>query len=485
MRLAPLLSGLQRRLLLLLMVPLCILASVNTWFDYHSARRAALQQDQQLLELIPLLADSVLATGTLPDDPPVMLTAPTIEEFLKARVGFSGYAVATLSGKVLLGDSWLSITTPEGTSPVFRSWENKGVTFRVIDQRIQAGAGELVVSLADGSDPRQQWVQLVLVKVFLPNFVLMVLAVFAVNFAVKRALRPLMDLKDAVEHRSPRDLSPIDVNASPEEVRPLVQSLNRLFGLVAAQAESQRRFVADAAHQLRTPLAGLQSQIEAWAQAVNSPSAALAWREKYEGNAVESTASHSLNAIYLRADQLNQLRDAARRTSQLANQLLALSRADARSLSAQPLERVDLKALCEALLESHLDAATGKAIDLGLDVSPVYVSGQEWLLRELLSNLVDNALKYTPKGGTVTLRCYRSTPEGDAVLEVEDDGPGIPMGERSHVLERFYRVQGTLSEGNGLGLAIAQEIARVHHSQLRVGEGASGRGARITLVLAC
>lgn len=482
MRLAPMFSGLQRRLLLLLMVPLCILAGVNTWFDYRSARNAALQQDQQLLELIPLLADSVLATGSLPDDPPVMLTAPPVEEFLKARVGSSAYAVATLSGKVLLGEPWLSINTPEGTKPVFRSWENDGVTFRVIDQRAQTAAGELVVSLADGSDPRQQWVQLVLVKVFLPNFILMILAVFAVNFAVKRALRPLMDLRDAVEHRSPRDLSPMDVNASPEEVRPLVQSLNRLFGLVSAQAESQRRFVADAAHQLRTPLAGLQSQIEAWAQAVNIPTAASAWREKYEPNQGFTPVNVGIGAIYLRADQLNHLRDAARRTSKLANQLLALSRADARSLSAQHLERVDLKELCEIVLETHLDAATDKFIDLGLDVSPVYVSGQEWLLRELLNNLVHNALKYIPVGGSVTIRCHRSGPAGEAVLEVEDDGPGIPAAERSQVLERFYRVKGTLSEGNGLGLAIAEEIARAHHSQLIVGEGAGGTGARISLV---
>ena len=482
MQLAPLFSGLQRRLLLLLMVPLCILASVNTWFDYRSARNAALEQDQQLLELLPLLADSVLATGTSPDDPPVMLTAPSVEEFLKARVGSSAYAVATLGGKVMLGEPWLSISTPEVTKPLFRSWENNGVTFRVVYQRVQTAAGELVVSLADGSDPRQQWVQLVLVKVFLPNLVLMVLAVFAVNFAVKRALRPLMDLRDAVEHRSPRDLSPMNEHASPEEVRPLVRSLNRLFGLVSAQAESQRRFVADAAHQLRTPLAGLQSQIEAWAQAVNIPAAATAWREKYEPNQGNKPVNAPINAIYLRADQLNHLRDAARRTSQLANQLLALSRADARSLNAQPLERVDLKALCETMLETHLDAATDKSIDLGLDVSPVYVSGQEWLLRELLGNLVDNALKYTPVGGAVTIRCHRSTPEGAAVLEVEDDGPGIPVDERDHVLERFYRVQGTLSEGNGLGLAIAEEIARAHQSQLTVSEGTGARGARITLV---
>ena len=153
------------------------------------------------------------------------------------------------------------------------------------------------------------------------------------------------------------------------------------------------------------------------------------------------------------------LRQAVRRTSQLANQLLALSRADARSMQPQPVHRVDLKDLCEDMLQTHLDAATARRIDLGLDAGPAQVMGHEWLLRELLSNLVDNAVKYTQVGGTVTIRCGQR--EGQVYLEVEDDGPGVPQDELPRILERFYRVQGTEGEGNGLGLAIAEEIARV------------------------
>ena len=206
-----------------------------------------------------------------------------------------------------------------------------------------------------------------------------------------------------MERRSPRDLSAIDEAASPEEVRPLVD-LNRLFGLVNAQAESQRRFVADAAHQLRTPLAGLQAQVEAWAQA--------------------AAARSAQGTLALPTEQVYRLRSATRRTSQLANQLLALSRADARAMHAQPQQRVDLKSLCEDTLESHLDAATARRIDLGLDAQPVQVMGHEWLLRELLSNLVDNAVKYSHEGGSVTIRCGRRG--AAAFLEVEDDGPGWP-----------------------------------------------------------
>jgi two-component system sensor histidine kinase TctE len=321
--------------------------------------------------------------------------------------------------------------------------------------------GEVVVAVGDGSDPRQQWARSILFKVLLPNLVLVAAAAFAVRWAVKRALKPLLALREAVERRSPRDLSAIDEAASPEEVRPLVDSLNRLFVMVNAQAESQRRFVADAAHQLRTPLAGLQAQVEAWAQA--------------------ASLRPDQGTLDLPTEQVYKLRSATRRTSQLANQLLALSRADARGMQSQPEQRVDLKALCEDTLESHLDAATVRRIDLGLDADPVQVMGHAWLLRELLANLVDNAVKYTSESSTVTIRCGRRG--STAFLEVEDDGPGVAPTELPRILERFYRVQGTLGEGNGLGLAIAEEIARVHGSHLQLGPGTAGRGLKVTLPL--
>ncbi|MGH6627755.1 MAG: sensor histidine kinase N-terminal domain-containing protein [Burkholderiaceae bacterium] len=466
-------SGLQRRLLVMLIAPLFLLALLNAWLDYRSADSAALQHDRQLLRLVPLLADSVVAPGTVSGDPPVLLLAPPVEEFLKDRPGFAAYSVSDLQGRMLHGEPWLVGTLPATPEPEFHSSEDNGVTYRIVAQRVRTAAGELVVQLADGSDPRQQWVRSILSKVLLPNLVLVVAAALAVNWAVKRALKPLLDLKEAVEHRSPRDLSALDEQASPEEVRPLVRSLNRLFDLVNAQADSQRRFVADAAHQLRTPLAGLQAQVEAWAQVAHA-------RAKSKGP--QAAVDQAGGAITLRADQIDKLRSATRRTSQLANQLLALSRADARSVEAQPMQRVDLKDLCETLLEIHLDAATAKQIDLGLDVVPAHVMGHDWLLRELLGNLVDNAVKYTPEGGTVTIRC--GVRGGQPFLQVEDDGPGVAPAERARVLERFYRVQGTVGEGNGLGLAIADEIARVHHSQLVLQPGLNGRGLRVTLAFA-
>lgn len=472
-------SGLQRRLLLLLLLPLLLLAALNTWFDFRSADGAALQQDRQLLSLVPLMADSVVARGDTETAPPVLLIAPPVDEFLSVRPGMSAFAVVSLEGRVLVGDDWLTGLPPTTKEAEFSSEEYEGVTYRIVSRRVQTVAGELVVRLADGSDPRQQWLRLLALKMLLPNLVLAVAGFFAVNWAVRTALRPLLELRDAVERRSPRDLSALDPDASPDEVRPLVLSLNRLFGLVNAQAESQARFVADAAHQLRTPLAGLQAQVEAWAQAVSGG--------KKEQNNPLAPVNIAPTTITLGADQVLRLRQAARRTSQLANQLLALSRADSRSAQGQPMQRVDLKQLCEVVLEAQLEAATRKDIDFGLDAAPAHVTGQEWLLRELLGNLVDNALKYTPQGGRVTLRCgVRPAAPGappQPFLEVEDDGPGIPVTEQRRVLERFYRVPGTAVEGNGLGLAIADEIARVHRSPLQLGSGVAGRGLRVWLSL--
>lgn len=473
-------SGLQRRLLVLLLLPLLLLAGLNTWFDLRSADSASLQQDRHLRELIPLLADSLVFRSNAANDAPVMLMAPSVEEFLRSRDGQAAFAAVNGDGHLLFGDPWLSALPPDTFELDFSSEEHDGVTYRIVSQKLKTPAGDMAVRLADGSDPRQQWLRLIWVKAIFPNMVLVLAAFFAVNWAVHRALKPLLDLKEEVEHRSPHDLSALDPQASPDEVRPLVLSLNRLFALVNAQSENQRRFVADAAHQLRTPLAALQSQVEAWALALDKPQATPLARSEDD--------TEAQNSITLGADQILRLRHAVRRTSQLANQLLALSRADARTLEVQASQRVNLQALCELMLEAHLDAAAHKGIDLGLDAVPVHVSGHEWLLREMLSNLLDNAIKYTPHGGHVTLRCGRLPQPGSGqwlvFVEVEDDGPGVPEAEQARVLERFYRVPGTAGEGNGLGLAIAAEIARVHRSELKLSTGYQGRGLRVSMSFA-
>lgn len=455
------LFGLRRRLLVMLLAPLILLAVVNAWSEYRSADNVDALQDQRLLALLPLLADSLVVSerGT-----PVLLLAPALEQFLQARRQTAAYAITDPDGLVLAGHAWLAGLPLTSDEPELHSEEGGGITWRIVRQRQTTVFGPVVVALADASDPRQQWARAILTKVLLPHVMMILAAALAVHWAVGRALRPLLRLTELVERRSPQDLSAIEDESSPEEVQPLVAALNRLFRLVNDQAEGQRRFISDAAHQLRTPLAALQAQVEAWAQAAR-----------------RIAPPGGPGTMLLPVEQIEKMRGATRRTTQLANQLLALSRADARSIHAQPMLPVDLKALCESLLEAHLDAASARQIDLGLDARAATVPGHEWLLRELLGNLVDNAIKYTPVGGTVTIRCGRIT--GGAFLEVEDDGPGVPEAERERVLERFYRVRGTQGEGTGLGLAIAEEIARVHGSHLELQAGSSGRGLRIRLAI--
>ena len=571
----------QRRLLLMLIVPLALLALLNGYMDYRSADNSASEQDQQLLRLVPLLADSIIAVGAHSGDPPVLLLAPPVEEFLKEREGLVSYKVYTPKRKLLHGDDKLPSVVPLTQEPEFFNQEVKGVNYRMVVRRVPSVAGDVIVEVADASDPRKRWLQQVLVQVLLPNLFLSAVVGLGISWAVQRALRPLRDLILAVERRSPRDLNSIDERSSPEEIRPLVTSLNRLFGMVNAQAESQRRFVADAAHQLRTPLAGVQAQIEAWSESVkrqqqdvraaqrgsvaaghSSGVAGAAGGVSGEegarqasalttsvgaadnvlvaagagtvataqaGERARASAAHSPDAgptegsavgaatgndarlvwsealqkevVQVPLEELNRLRAATRRTSQLVHQLLSLSRADADVLEVQHMQAVDLKDLCETLLEQHLDAAAIKNIDLGLDVTPVRVMAHALWLRELLSNLIVNALHYTPEGGVVTLRCgVQSTaprqarwsmtpdkPQRRPFVEVEDNGPGIPREEREHVFERFYRMPGTKGEGTGLGLAIAREIAHRHQSDLVLSDGmpheqGGGHGLRVTLL---
>jgi len=461
------LSGLRRRLLVMILSPLLLLATTSAWLEYRVAGGVTELQDQQLLALQPLLADSVIVGDPAAHTITSMLLAPEVDQFLTARPGTAAYAITNAQGRLLHGEDWLMRRGSEAVSgqPRFESQEHQGKTWRIVRQRHATALGDLDVAVADASNPHQRWARAIVLKVLLPHIVILAAAALAVHWAVDRALRPLLDLTAVVEGRSPQDLSAIDLKASPREVRPLVAALNRLFGLVDAQAEGQRRFIADAAHQLRTPLAGLQAQVEAWAQAARR---------------ISPPGGHG--TMLVPVEQIEKLRSATRRTSQLANQLLALSRADARSMAAQPMERVELKPLCESLLESYLDAASAKQIDLGLDVRPAAVPGYAWLLRELMANLVDNAVKYTPEGRTVTIRCGAT--ETGAFLEVEDDGKGVAAADLPHLLDRFYRVPGTQGEGTGLGLAIAQEIARVHQSQLQLESGNGGRGLRVTLHLA-
>jgi two-component system sensor histidine kinase TctE len=332
-----------------------------------------------------------------------------------------------------------------------------GRPLRLVEVRVPCGGRECTVTMGETTVKRQRLARDILASSALPVALLAVLALALVWFGVARGLRPLQELSAQIRSRSPRDLRPIEAGAVPEEARALVDGMNRLLGEVAEASRQQQRFLADAAHQLRTPLAGLQAHAEL-ALALPVPADCRA--------------------------ELAQVHDATVRTARLANQLLALARAEAGARVADAPLRADVRRLVAESADEWVRRAMACQIDLGFELSDAVAQADPFLLREALANLVHNALEYTPAGGRVTVRAGRhAAPAGPGVLiEVEDDGPGIPSFERERVLERFYRIPGTAGTGSGLGLAIVREIVQAHGASLAINEGEEGRGCRVSMV---
>lgn len=269
-------------------------------------------------------------------------------------------------------------------------------------------------------------------------------------FATRRGLAPLDALARDLAQRSPQRLDPLSPSEAPLEAKTLLDTLNALLARLAAALENERRFTGDAAHELRTPIAAILAQAQVAARA---------------RDAVE------------RDHALDQLAMSARRASHLVDQLLMLARLD--PAQALPKTDVRLDRLVTEVCAEHGAAALAKEIALALDApDPVVVRGNEAMLRVLVRNLLDNALRYTPAGGKVGVRVTADE------LVVADDGPGIPPAARARVLERFHRLAGQESEGCGLGLSIVAKIAELHEARLTLGSGLDGKGLGVTVAFA-
>lgn len=324
----------------------------------------------------------------------------------------------------------------------------RGQRVRAVSVETPCGAAACRVLVAETLVKRSRLMREVLFSSLFPELLIAAATLVIVWFGVKRGLGPLARLSEEIKARSAGDLRPIDAAGAPEETRPLVSALNGLLEELASASRRQQRFLADAAHQLRTPLAGLQAHTEI-ALAEPLPEGCRA--------------------------QIEQVHQATMRTARLANQLLALARAEpgARGASAP----VDLKALVGIEADEWVRQARGRDIDLGFELEPCTVPGDAFLLREALANLVHNAIEYSHRGGRVTVRTGRRA--GRSFAEVEDDGPGIAAHERGRVTGRFYRVPGTPGTGSGLGLAIVHEIVVGHGATLEIGEAAGAGGCRV------
>jgi two-component system sensor histidine kinase TctE len=369
------------------------------------------------------------------------------------------YQIVTPTGEILAGDS---IPAPENRTelyhqPKFRDGlvNREPVRIAAMIRPVPGKPDQLVlIQIAQTLTQRTELVRKILVSVVLPEMLLIAFAAMAVFFGVSRGLAPLKVLADAVASRSQWDLSALSEDDAPKEVQPLVHAINDLLGRLQKDIEAQRRFVANAAHQLRTPLAGLKTQTQ------------LALRRT-----TPEDTHHALMKIHTSAD----------RCARLVNQLLVLARVVPGAIEGRHFGMQDLTSAARSATEELVPEAIKKGIDLGFE-GPLKADGTEAVaivygeplsLHELAFNLIENAVRYTQDGGNVTVRV---TITETINLIIEDNGPGIPDQEHDKVFERFYRVLGTSVSGSGLGLAIVREIANALDAKVSLSSGPNGQG---------
>ncbi len=444
---------LRRQLLLWLSAPLLALWVISTIVDHDVATGFVnLNYDRALLDTALNLGRNVReSNGQLHLD----LPPPVIEMLISGEQGRYYYRASGPSGEYITGDPDLP-DAPDGLSQdrvtyydaVYRNEPVRVVGLRV-PVRPGSGRGSLLIQVAEKSRLRDESARQILLRIVVPQAILVLLATLTVWFGVGIGLRSLTSIRGEIERRSLLDLSPLRDDLAPAEVRPLIGTMNDLLSRLNAALTGQQRFIADAAHQLRTPIAALKTQAE------------LALRNAGQGE---------------NRDTLLQLHAAAEHAGRLVNQLLTLARAEPGSHRSVVRESLELAALARETAMEWVPQALRRGIDLGFDdaSTAATVSADPFLIRELLNNLIDNALNYTLAGGQVTVRVAGGT--GTPTLEVEDNGPGIPAAERERVFERFYRIPDSRAEGCGLGLAIVREIAQGHGATVAALPGSEGRG---------
>jgi len=383
------------------------------------------------------------------------------------------YQVLGPRGEFLSGERDFPRPTDDETPVVgevhLRNDEVRGLDVRVAYTWVRLdvpGGAPCLVQVAETREKRSVLATEIIKGVMLPQLVILPLAVLLVWLALVRGFKPLSQLEERIRARKPDDLSPLDDKAVPLEVAPLVQSVNDLLTRLKVSIATQKRFLADAAHQLKTPLAGLRMQAD------------LAQREAVNEDELKQS--------------LDQIGRSSMRATHTVNQLLALARAEGggQALAMQPC---DLARIVMDTMQDSVARTMDRHIDLGYDgpdpeTSGVQLGGNPTLLKELVRNLLDNAINYTPSSaeapGVVTARVL-ADPFGHAlVLQVEDSGPGIPASERELVFQPFYRALGTNVDGSGLGLPIVREIARQHNAEVTIEDARPGHtppGTRVTV----
>lgn len=445
-------SSISRQLILWLAIPLMLMALCGALVHYfNNVAPNVISSDRRLKDAAAaLMAHVVIRDGRAALDLNPNRNAPL------PRADAIAYAMRDSRGELLSGEAQLpAIGIESESSQVLALAQLDGRSVRTLSTRFTSPAGVLTITVADLKASSEPEARLGFMSTLLWDFVQLDITLVLVWLGIQLGLKPIRRLRDEIASRSPLDLRPIVETSVPREIAPVVITLNRLFGMLRASVQSQQQFIADTAHQLRTPITGMQAQLDVL---------------------IHEQAAQPIKS------RLLTLQESIKQLAHSANQLLSLARADSAANSSVKNQVVDLQSIVNEVAAKFFDRALQSNIDLGVDAAPAAVRADPSLLDDLLSNLVDNALKYTPQGGTVTVSAGEKN--GRAFLAVEDSGVGIPTEERQRVRQRFYRMPNSPGHGSGLGLAIVDEIANLYDAALTIESGAGGVGTRIAVSFA-
>jgi two-component system sensor histidine kinase TctE len=446
-------SSLRKQLLAWLLVPLLVLLVVNSILSYRVAIDTANEAyDRLLLASVKAIADRVtVSSGEIAVDIPYV-ALELFESNIRERIY---YKVSAPGGTTVTG--YEDLPAPPAASPhdrpIFFRSDYRGEHLyqaalykRMYDPTMK---GDVLVQVGETAESRQALSRRILYDGVVRQGLLIALAALILGLAVRSVLRPLVRLRDSIARRSSTDFTPVDDTGVQSEVRPLIEAINQHTQRIDRMIDARVSFIADATHQTRTRLTILKTQME-YGMRLKDPEA--------------------LRAL------LAEAKTSVDHTSHFFSQLLVLAHAEAKAIPGRDVESVDLASLAHSITLEWVPEARAKRINLGFEGHDrgVFVNGSKLLLGELVSNLLDNATRYTQAGGTVTVSIGDEGAE--VLLEVEDNGPGIPVDERERVFERFYRSGASGSEGSGLGLAIAREICRSHQASIELASGAGGDG---------
>lgn len=442
-------ATLRSKLLRWLLVPLSLLFLVDAVGSYYIARHLSDRvYDGELMEIARELTLHVRVDGSRRS---FDLEKDAERTLLLDQYDRVDYVVRGPDGERIAGEAKLPAPVRgAAAATAFYDSELDGKPIRVV--QLQSDGASALVRVAETRVKRHALADEIMVGVILPQLLLIVIAGLVLWAGVARGLAPLSNLQRAVAARSHLDLSPVSVADVPGEVHPLLSAVNDLMARLDEILRYQERFIADAAHQLRTPVAGLKAHIE------------LALREEDPVQARQSIA-HLYTGV--------------ERMSRLVAQLLSLARNEPTTVKGLELAPLDLSKLAFEVTMQWVPEAYRKNIDLGFEGADPHakIRGDATRLTELINNLLDNAIRYTPNDAHVTVRVAVHPPR----VSVSDDGPVIPIAERERVFERFHRLLGSHADGSGLGLAIVQEIAKLHDATITLADDADGLGNTFTV----